>query len=219
MSVNEKMTAIADAIRGFTGGKDKLSLDAMAAAITDVFAAGEAVSDEKHNALYKVDMKQGSGTGTMEFDCPFEPDAVYIATWSPLFANTENMFHFCLADFRSFARQSGFLKYFTTSILTSMISSSSLGNILKYENNKLAFVAPSSLSSVTFRDCVNYVFIAVKYTDKDDYTLLAEEVALLPSGGGSVTFSEKRINETVTEEEWEEMIAPAREAGWTISLV
>lgn len=40
MSVNEKMTAIADAIRAKTGGTEPLGLDAMAAAIPDVHAAG-----------------------------------------------------------------------------------------------------------------------------------------------------------------------------------
>ena len=41
MSVNSKMTAIADAIREKTGGTDALTLDGMAAAIPDVFSSGE----------------------------------------------------------------------------------------------------------------------------------------------------------------------------------
>ena len=40
MSVNEKMTAIADAIRSKTGGTDKLGLDAMASSIGDVYDKG-----------------------------------------------------------------------------------------------------------------------------------------------------------------------------------
>lgn len=40
MSVNEKMTALADAIRRKTGGTEKLGLDAMAAAVDDVYKAG-----------------------------------------------------------------------------------------------------------------------------------------------------------------------------------
>lgn len=41
MSVNEKMTAIADAIRDKTGGTEPLSLDAMANGVSDVFEAGK----------------------------------------------------------------------------------------------------------------------------------------------------------------------------------
>lgn len=40
MSVNEKMTAIADAIRAKTGGTDLLTLDGMAAAISAIQAGG-----------------------------------------------------------------------------------------------------------------------------------------------------------------------------------
>lgn len=43
MSVNEKMKAIADAIRGKTGGTDSLTLDAMAAAIASIEAGGGGV--------------------------------------------------------------------------------------------------------------------------------------------------------------------------------
>ena len=41
MSVNEKMTAIADAIREKTGGTDALTLDKMAEAIPEVYGAGK----------------------------------------------------------------------------------------------------------------------------------------------------------------------------------
>lgn len=41
MSVNEKMTAIADAIRDKTGGTDKLGLDDMSQAIPEVYDAGK----------------------------------------------------------------------------------------------------------------------------------------------------------------------------------
>lgn len=40
MSVNEKMTAIADAIRGKTGGTEPLTLDQMAAAISSIETGG-----------------------------------------------------------------------------------------------------------------------------------------------------------------------------------
>lgn len=47
MSVKEKMTAIADAIRGKTGKTEKLTLDAMASGVNEVYIAGgvEAIAD------------------------------------------------------------------------------------------------------------------------------------------------------------------------------
>lgn len=47
MSVYEKMTAIADAIREKTGKTDALTLDGMAEAIPDVFEAGRKSYDEE----------------------------------------------------------------------------------------------------------------------------------------------------------------------------
>ena len=44
MSVNEKMAAIADAIREKTGGTDALTLDGMAAAIAGISAGGGSIS-------------------------------------------------------------------------------------------------------------------------------------------------------------------------------
>ena len=44
MGIDEKMTAIADAIRSKTGGEDALTLDDMASGINDVYEAGLAPS-------------------------------------------------------------------------------------------------------------------------------------------------------------------------------
>ncbi len=40
MSVNEKLTAIADNMRSKTGGTEALTLDEMAAAVDDIYQAG-----------------------------------------------------------------------------------------------------------------------------------------------------------------------------------
>lgn len=44
MSVNEKMTAIADAIRSKTGGTEPLMLDGMAAAIAGITTGGGGIT-------------------------------------------------------------------------------------------------------------------------------------------------------------------------------
>lgn len=61
MSVNEKMTAIADAIRAKTGGTEPLTLDGMAGEIPRVYSAGEkTASDAAWNAFW--DSFQVKGT-------------------------------------------------------------------------------------------------------------------------------------------------------------
>lgn len=59
MSVNEKMTAIADAIREKTGGTDALTLDGMAAAVPEVYTAGK---QSEYDAFW--DNYQDSGART-----------------------------------------------------------------------------------------------------------------------------------------------------------
>lgn len=57
MSINEKMTAIADAIRDKTGGTDALTLDEMAQSIPTVFNAGK---EAEEKAFWEVFQKRTS---------------------------------------------------------------------------------------------------------------------------------------------------------------
>jgi hypothetical protein len=59
MSVNEKMTAIADAIRGKTGKTEELTLDAMASGINEVYEAGQKA---EHEAFWDAYQENGSRT-------------------------------------------------------------------------------------------------------------------------------------------------------------
>lgn len=62
MSVNEKMTAIADAIRAKTGDTGKLGLDAMAAAVPQVYEAGYAAGEESQAGQYAAGYADGKQT-------------------------------------------------------------------------------------------------------------------------------------------------------------
>lgn len=70
MSVNEKMTAIADAIRGYTGKNDKLSLDGMATGVSEVFGVGNSRAEERyeegkvaeHNEFWNYYQQNGTRT-------------------------------------------------------------------------------------------------------------------------------------------------------------
>ena len=53
MSVNEKMTAIADAIRERTGGTDALTLDDMARDVLKVYDSGKQAERDKFWEIYQ----------------------------------------------------------------------------------------------------------------------------------------------------------------------
>lgn len=59
MSINEKMTAIASAIREKTGGTDALSLEAMASGVPKVFEAGKKAQHDTFWAMYLDDVMNG----------------------------------------------------------------------------------------------------------------------------------------------------------------
>lgn len=59
MSVNEKMTAIADAIRDKTGGTDALTLDGMAESIPEVYEAGKKA---EYDAFWDEYQQNGNAT-------------------------------------------------------------------------------------------------------------------------------------------------------------
>ncbi|MBQ7960919.1 MAG: hypothetical protein IJ285_06850 [Clostridia bacterium] len=65
-TVNEKMTAIADAIRDKTGGTDALTLDGMATEIPKVYEAGKQVQNDEFWDKYQAGMYVNETTGEVE---------------------------------------------------------------------------------------------------------------------------------------------------------
>ena len=199
MSVSEKLTAVAENV-------------------AKVYAAGEVKSDARHSLLYKTEFAAGNGGTEMVFDCPFEPDAFCLTSWSPL-ANDVISVHICVGDYRTFGKFGGMIKARVSSGDTySRISAATLRNYYAYSDGSMKFTVPNTTlyEGVCFDTQLMYSFAAVKYTDKSDYELLSEDIALLNDVGGSVTYSQARVNATVTEEEWLALIAT--KPNWTFTL-
>lgn len=81
MSVDEKMTAIADAIRRYTGRSDKLSLGGMATGVSEVFGVG---NTDGYNNGYNEGREEGLSEGrTQGYGLGFEEgkQAEYDAFW------------------------------------------------------------------------------------------------------------------------------------------
>ena len=73
MSVNEKMTAIADAIRDKTGGTESLGLDDMATEIPKVYEAGQA---DKEEVFWKAITADGTRTNTQQAFCNWRSEYI-----------------------------------------------------------------------------------------------------------------------------------------------
>lgn len=221
MSVNEKMTAIADAIRGYTGGTDKLSLDAIAAAIPDVFGAGEGKKDSEWRDKVYVDTVSFNDTNGITVSLPFVPDRFCVISYEALAMSTPYTYYLLVFDRASFAQrcaQMGIVGE-TLSLTSAALNNATRDTYFTVSENSVIFTPPQSSYWKTslWRKGADYFVFAYR-SGKSDRQLLEEEIAALPAGGGSVVFSGKRVFETVSEAEWESIIAPARESGWTFAL-
>lgn len=220
MSVHEKMTAIADAIREKTGDTQKLGLDAMAAGVGEVYEAGKAEKAAEYDARIYTTVMRGGGDSGFSVYLPFCPDVVYICALSS--AKYSNPMYVALKkDFRLFSYSSGYYMMVTTANSTPKYGNNSANSTaITYADNMLTYT-PTNISpynTLLWDPECDYILFALKYTDKSDKELLYDMIASLGSDVGKVTLSQKRVLETVSEEEWEELIAPAREAGFTFEL-
>lgn len=213
MSVNEKMSAIANAIRAATGKADKLSLDKMAEQIPEIAA--------KCKGRHYTEIKCGDGTNVFSVNCGFEPDCFVVFSYAgyPLIqANTVQ----CLVYDRRGMGQYTAYRYSTnesavqTSTRISNVSAATQftysDGVMKYDGSK-----SSIAKSLVFDENTDYIAVCVKYTDESDAEIITREVNALPDTGGTVTFSELKVNGAFTDDEWATLIE--KKPTWTFNLV
>lgn len=220
MSVNEKMTAIAAAIRSFTGGTDKLSLDAITAAVSDVFGAGGAAKDSEWRERVYVGEVGFADTNGITVELPFVPDKLCVISFDALTMSTPYTYYLLAFDRAAFAQRCAQMSLLNDSL---SIQSAGLANATRdtyftVTDNGVTFTPPQSSFFATslWRSGAKYFVMAYR-SGKTDRQLLEEEIAALPADGDSVTFSQKRVLETVTEAEWETLIAA--KPNWSFNLV
>lgn len=205
-AVNEKMTAIADAIRDKTGGVDKLTLDGMAAAIPLVYGAGEA----KHTSRYATFFAVGDGTNIISFNCPFKPDSFFVTAHGASAMSADNAIMQMVFDARSFARYGGMYRARKDRSHThGTMASSSGGNYFRWADGVCAVEVPASLGT-PYISGAQYIATAVKYTDKSDRELLEEEISLLADTGETIQYSKARVLSVMTEAEWDAFTKTAK---------
>ena len=183
---------------------DKLS--EVAKNVQKVFEAGES----KHKMRYATAFVTGDGTNTVSWDCPFEPDVMYVTVNGAEGNFTPKSILFMTFDFRAFARYGGHYRFLDAAgtRMQGNMSSGSGRNYFKYANGKCEVTLPVTQSTEAYyNENSRYVCAAVKYTDKSDGELLCEEIAQLADTGEVLQYSKARINATVSDAEWQTLIA------------
>ena len=207
MSVNEKMTAIADAIRAATGGKAALTLDAMAAAIPAVRAAGEAAAAAACTGQHFIGVVHGGGTKSLSVQMPFDPDALVVMA----------------ADMRTVGGQVVFFNFLPRTVSNYIglycytgegsTSISAFGSLTRskldqavYADGVFTLTLAASVAAAFDAD-TDYIVLASKTEPRTDKEILTDFVAALADTGGSVTVAQAAVNAAVTDAEWAALIA------------
>ena len=167
-----------------------------------VFEAGE----RKHTSRYATALVKGDGTNIISFNCPFKPDCFFVTPHgaSAIGATAIQQMVF---DARSFARYGGIYRIRKDGTNTQgTMASASGGNYFRWADGACTIECPSALS-VTYLADAQYICTAIKYTDKSDRELLDDEISLLTNEARTIEYSKARINATVTDAEWQTMIA------------
>lgn len=167
MSVAEKMTAIADAIRAKTGSGDGMTLDDMAAAISEVFAAGAAEAEAACAAKHFVGSFVGDGTRVATFAMPFQPDILDVSNFSTDIMNT----NYAIASVHYNAHTAGTLHAYAcigenNNYYTSLMTASGVSSRILYDNGTLTIQNIGNASKPAFfMSGKEYDVVAIKLTD------------------------------------------------------
>ena len=215
MSVNEKMTAIADAIREKTGKTETLGLDAMAKSVGEVYDAGKQEALAEHFRCSLL----GNGTTALRVAIPFEPDIISISSIAPYSVTAPLIMTLVTMDGRSASRYGGRLGYVASQNKPSVapVTTASIKKYCTYEDGVFCADFNAATKSV-WAENVRYTVVAAKFPEETAKALVVEEVSLLPDGSsGTLEYNQSRIDELFTADEWATLIAA--KPNWTFSML
>ncbi len=213
MSVNEKMTAIADAIRDKTGREEKLGLDAMAAGVGEVYEAGK---QAEYDAFWDAYQENGQRTNyTYAFynrgwvDATFNPkyDIVAVGNAANLFAYSKFTDTKVAINLAGATNINGLFNYCTFMHTirklivsnTTPFSGNSFGNCPALENITIEGTIANSIgfpqSSLLSTDSVNSVINALK----DLTGATSQTLTFHAEVGASLTDAQKAV---ITAKNW-----------------
>ena len=225
MSVNEKMTAIADAIRDKTGGTEALTLDDMAAEIPKVFEEGkQAEYDAFWDALQDYGNKEGRNYHykfcyNLCDDRTFNPK--YPIICSEANTSASNMFYYntLITDTKVpiivlGTNIAGFA-YRAYRLVT--IRELNLNKNTKFNAN--SFQNCTALENFNVTGTIGQNGFNVQWSTKLNKASIESIINALSAkeSGLTVTLSQTAVNNAFTAEEWEAL--EATKTNWTIFLV
>ena len=223
MSVNAKMTAIADAIREKTGKTEALGLDAMAASVGEVYEAGQLAEHLVCAAEHFTTSLFGSGTQTLVVDMPFYPDVIIVYGISPYLEAVGNAARVFMTDTRSCGKRTAFLMHLTSAKADgAKVNSNEISTILGYADGKLTINIANFSNVGTWNTDTRYAVSAVRFPNETAKWLIEEQVALLPntvpSGNSGVMQYRRQCIESLFEtDEWAALIGT--KPNWTFSML
>lgn len=219
MSVNSKMTAIANAIRAKTGGEEKLTLDAMEAAVADVYAAGKETAKARY---FSEEVTLAERKTYIDLPIRFVPDIISISTTqntSRTTASTQMLQNIRFAPTTEIlcgsfggctSTKSNFFSYLGTA------SGTAFGLLTKTENGYRIYANTDSTGKQLYYDVGKYEVLAVKCSSRTDRELLTDFVNGLSDKGGTAYILKLMQEQAFTEAEWDALIAA--KPGWTFVL-
>ena len=223
MGVNEKMTAIADAIREKTGKAESLGLDAMAESVGEVYENGRAAEQAVCAAEHFRTSLFGSGKQVLTMEIPFYPDVLTICAISPYLEASGNSARVFVADTRSSGKRTAFLMHLSSAKADgAKMYSDTISGLLGYADGKLTVDIAGFSNVGTWNTNTRYSVSAVRFPNETAKVLIEEQIALLPdavpSGNtGAMQYNSTKINKLFTAEEWEALIAT--KPNWTFSMI
>lgn len=177
-----------------------------------VFEAGE----KKHTSRYATALVVGDGGNIVSFPCSFEPDFISVSYHGADAMASDNSMLLISANKKAFARISGMHREVRSgSMMHGNISATGVATYFRYSNGTCTVEAPASLGAY-YTNNTQYVCVAVKYTDKSDRELIEEEIALLSETGATLEYSRTRVLATMTQAEWETLIATKPNRSFTL---
>lgn len=177
----------------------------------------------KHGCVTRhyTEIKRGDGTNVFSANCGFEPDYFAVFSFAGYPLSLGNTVQCLVYDRRSMGQ---YASYRLTTNESAAQSSSRISNVASakqftYADGVMKYDGSVSTvaSSLVFDANTDYIVVCVKYTDESDAEIITREVNALPDTGGTVTFSQIKVNGAFTDDEWAELIAT--KPTWTFNLV
>ena len=221
----ESLKAIADGIRSWSGMEEELKFpNDFLTGVANSYIKGKQAGLDEGAAIcatkHFVCNFKGSGTGSVSFYVPFEPDALCITGFDPTFSKKPYALGSFVADLRAFGQAAGNTAYGNASsgamTNAAFTTTSVLNRYSRTEDGTVTIQNISSSVAVVFDASYTYTAVAVKYAEQTDKERITDFVNGL-TGSGTVTLNQAKVSAAFTDDEWAALITT--KPNWTFNWI